>query len=246
MAAGHVRRGRYVLDYGSSSIDTSWPYLRPPGQQQARFEDVSLELLTVDPTHFATQAAVHLAGTGAVLRPVAAERAGPISQEAASLWHSTADHVATAAADLTLFELPLVRATLLDLSVMTLLRAFPLASDPDFMTGIDAHPRALRRALQYMEDHVGDPITVPMIADAARLSVRSLQNGFTRHLGTTPMRHLRRLRLHAAHDQLIAADPDGGLTVEHIARRWGFTHLGRFAGAYREAFGTLPSIDLRR
>jgi AraC-like DNA-binding protein len=41
----------------------------------------------------------------------------------------------------------------------------------------------------------------------------------------------------------VAATP--GTSVEQVARRWGFTHLGRFAHDYRVAFGQLPSATLR-
>jgi AraC-like DNA-binding protein len=30
-----------------------------------------------------------------------------------------------------------------------------------------------------------------------------------------------------------------------VAMRWGFTHLGRFAGAYRDRYGVTPSQTLR-
>ena len=44
--------------------------------------------------------------------------------------------------------------------------------------------------------------------------------------------------------ELTRADP-WQVTVSEVAYRWGFTHLGRFAGAYRERFGETPSQTLR-
>jgi AraC-like DNA-binding protein len=41
------------------------------------------------------------------------------------------------------------------------------------------------------------------------------------------------------------ADPDM-VTVTEIARRYGFTQFGRFAGAYRAVFGESPSTTLKR
>jgi AraC-like DNA-binding protein len=35
------------------------------------------------------------------------------------------------------------------------------------------------------------------------------------------------------------------VSVSEVAFRWGFTHLGRFAGAYKERFGVPPSQTLR-
>ena len=35
------------------------------------------------------------------------------------------------------------------------------------------------------------------------------------------------------------------LSVSEVATRWGFTHLGRFAGAYRLRYGVPPSQTLR-
>jgi AraC-like DNA-binding protein len=58
------------------------------------------------------------------------------------------------------------------------------------------------------------------------------------------MRYLRDVRLHRVHADLISADADSE-TVAHIARRWGFLYLGRFAATYREKFGQTPSDTLR-
>lgn len=97
-------------------------------------------------------------------------------------------------------------------------------------------PRHVRRAVEFIESHLDDPITVGAIAAAAGVSVRSLQEGFRRTLGVTPTAHVRNLRLDRARADILAGD----LSVTDAAVRWGFTHLGRFARLYRGRFGELP------
>ncbi|MER6915003.1 AraC family transcriptional regulator [Streptomyces sp. NPDC000594] len=119
----------------------------------------------------------------------------------------------------------------------------------DAVTGHDtaALPGALRRATLYCAEHAHEPISVTDMARAARVSVRSLREGFRKHLATTPLAYLRRTRLDLARrDLLAAADGQTSETVTDVALRWGFTHLGRFTGHYREAYGETPSQTLRR
>jgi transcriptional regulator GlxA family with amidase domain len=89
-----------------------------------------------------------------------------------------------------------------------------------------------------------EPITVSRLADVACVSVRSLQEGFRRHLGMSPTRYLREVRLARAHEDLRLADPDQA-TVTQIARRWGFSNIGRFAQMYAQRYGKPPSETLR-
>jgi AraC-like DNA-binding protein len=56
---------------------------------------------------------------------------------------------------------------------------------------------------------------------------------------------LRLRRLHSARRRLLAADPTD-MSVADSAYQEGFYHLGRFANAYRAAFGERPSQTLRR
>jgi transcriptional regulator GlxA family with amidase domain len=95
-----------------------------------------------------------------------------------------------------------------------------------------------------MEADPAHPFTVTELARAAEVSVRALQNGFHRHVGVSPMAYLRQLRLARVHDELRRADPSR-VTVADVAHRWGFTHLGRFAGAYRAKYGAAPSVTMR-
>lgn len=106
-------------------------------------------------------------------------------------------------------------------------------------------PRAIRRAAELMEAHAHEPLIVEDIAEAVGLSVRALQEGFRRFLDTTPMTHLREVRLRRVRKELAAADPTS-TTVTETALRWGFLHAGRFSARYHERFGELPSATLRR
>ncbi len=104
---------------------------------------------------------------------------------------------------------------------------------PDVAAGNRVHPR----------ERPPD-IGLSDIAAAINVTPRSVQYTFRRHLGTTPLEYLRRVRLDRAHRDLQAADPAVD-TVMAIAGRWGFSHAGRFSIAYKEAFGTPPSRTLR-
>ena len=95
-----------------------------------------------------------------------------------------------------------------------------------------------------IHDEPERPFTVGDLAAIAGMSVRSLQEGFRRHVGCAPMTYLQQQRLLRAHDSLRRSDPLR-VTVAAVAHRWGFAHLGRFASAYRSRFGVPPSETLR-
>jgi AraC-like DNA-binding protein len=103
---------------------------------------------------------------------------------------------------------------------------------------------ALRRAIAFIEENAHRPITLSDVAGAAGISARGLQFAFARHRDTTPMQHLRLVRLSGAHRDLQFADPQRGATVEQIARRWGFASPSRFAHYYRDAYGVPPHQTL--
>jgi len=153
------------------------------------------------------------------------------------------DHVLS---DPGIADQPLVASTAAQHLAASVLSAFPntALAAPAGPDGADAHPAMLRRALAYIDDHADRPVTVAEIAGAARVTVRGLQYAFRRHLDTTPLAHLRRVRLTHAHHDLLAADPTDGATVTDIAARWGFYHPGRFASLYRETYRRAPRLAL--
>jgi AraC-like DNA-binding protein len=105
-------------------------------------------------------------------------------------------------------------------------------------------PPPVRRAVEVVEAHPEHPFTVTGLAEAAGVSVRTLQAGFRRYLDCTPMAYVRDVRLARVHGDLCTADP-GLTTVTAVAQRWGFVHLGRFAAAYRARYRTTPSQTLQ-
>ena len=84
------------------------------------------------------------------------------------------------------------------------------------------------------------------IAAASHVTARALQLAFRRHLDTTPMAYVRRVRLQRLHQELRHADPADGATVTAAAARWGFQQMGRLSAQYRDLFGESPRDTLRR
>ena len=87
-------------------------------------------------------------------------------------------------------------------------------------------------------------VTASDIAQAVGLSVRALDEGFRRHVGSSPMAYLREVRMARAHRELVDSDPDM-TTATLIACTWGFGNYGRFSLAYRRRYGCTPSETLR-
>jgi len=105
-------------------------------------------------------------------------------------------------------------------------------------------PRNVKRAIEFMQANLLQPLSLADIANAAGTSARSLQIGFRQFRDMTPMEYLRRLRLNGAHQDLIDALP--GTAVATIAYRWGFAHHGMFAASYAKVFGEPPSATLKK
>lgn len=104
-------------------------------------------------------------------------------------------------------------------------------------------PYYVVRAEREMREHMAVPLSMARLTAVAGVSERTLHDGFRRFRASTPMGRLTALRLAAARRRLL--DGEAGVTVGRVASAVGFFQFGRFAGAYRKAFGELPSATLR-
>jgi AraC-like DNA-binding protein len=191
------------------------------------------------------------------LNKVAADSHAPLSQQvrflscrprsrgAVRAWHRALDYAAATLGAPDTVQQPLVVATLAPLLAGALLECCPSnlteldpASDP-------ALPETLKDAVAFIHRHAAADIGINELAGAVHLTPRAVQYLFRRQLDTTPTEYLRRVRLHRAHQELIAAGRTGA-TVTEIAQRWGFAHTGRFAVLYRQTYGHSPHTMLKQ
>jgi AraC-like DNA-binding protein len=104
-------------------------------------------------------------------------------------------------------------------------------------------PRDVRRAIDYMEAHLDQAITMSDLVEATGVAGRTLFMHFKSFKGVSPMRYLRNARLRQVRQLLLRAE--GGASVTDIAMGAGFTHMGRFSVTYRRQFGESPSETLK-
>jgi transcriptional regulator GlxA family with amidase domain len=136
------------------------------------------------------------------------------------------------------------RTQLVDLTLTGLLMAHRHNYSECLREGVrPAAPTMVRQALELFDEDPSRSITVTEMAAAAGCSIRSLQEGFQRYVGCSPTEYLRDVRLKRVHETLTASGAQ--TSVADVAHSYGFTHLGRFAQAYRQRFGELPSKTLR-
>ena len=102
----------------------------------------------------------------------------------------------------------------------------------------------IRRAMQYIQNNLHNPITIADIADASGTSSRSLQLYFKAEKGQTPMRYLRAQRLIFARRLILQSSYRE--TLGDIAALAGFNHFGRFSAAYHDAFKEFPNQTKQR
>jgi AraC-like DNA-binding protein len=105
-------------------------------------------------------------------------------------------------------------------------------------------PRNVRRAIDYIDAHLDQAITIADIVKATGVPGRTLFTHFKEFKGVSPMRYIRNARLQRARESLLEAEPEGSVTA--IAASSGFAHLGRFSIEYRRRFGESPSETLKR
>lgn len=108
-----------------------------------------------------------------------------------------------------------------------------------------ASPESLQRVErieQWVAAHLGENITLDRLCAVSGLGTRTLQKLFLARYGQSPLEWVNARRLAAARAQLLQAP--AAVAISTVALDSGFTHLGRFSGAYRQAHGELPSATL--
>lgn len=90
--------------------------------------------------------------------------------------------------------------------------------------------------LAWIENNAHLPLTLGDLARRASISVRTLNRGFKRETGQTPMQWVNGVRIRHA-QELLESTPDG---VESISRRVGFASATNFREQFRRVAGVSP------
>ncbi len=98
------------------------------------------------------------------------------------------------------------------------------------------------RAQALMREHLDEPLSCAEIARRVGLSLRQLERGFQRALGSSVLAHYRQIRMAKAHQLLQQTR----LSVTEVAIASGFGSPEYFCRLYRQRFGCLPSRDRRQ
>jgi len=97
---------------------------------------------------------------------------------------------------------------------------------------------------QKLFKHMDHTMSVETLAKNHNISVKSLQNAFKSLFGLRPNEYMRLLKLNLVHHELTQSNASH-TSVQKVARKWGFRHMGRFSKYYTELFGENPSITLK-
>ena len=103
------------------------------------------------------------------------------------------------------------------------------------------HHPALVAAIELMQTHLADPLSLKQIARLTGVSQRQIQRLFTEELGQPAMRFYRAMRLEAA-DVLLT---QSALPVGEIATATGFATPAHFSRAFSQSNGVSPSARRR-
>jgi|GEM_PF-929066 len=92
--------------------------------------------------------------------------------------------------------------------------------------------------------HMDGSLSTELLAQQHHVTTQTLQNSFKALFGYTPQRFLRLLKLNLVHHELYESTV-GDTTVSRVAQKWGFDHMGRLSGYYKDLFGETPSVTLK-
>jgi AraC-like DNA-binding protein len=93
------------------------------------------------------------------------------------------------------------------------------------------------RLASYIEDNLGENITLQALANIAELSIYHFSRAFRQHFGLPPYQYVLSRRLERARQQVTQTP----LTLTAIALQCGFSSPGQFSTQFRRYFGQTPS-----
>ena len=99
-------------------------------------------------------------------------------------------------------------------------------------------PRHVKQAIEYIQAHPERMVSGTDLAGLVNVSLRALQEGFRRFVGTSIVSYQRQVRLERACDALKQGQSS---SVTDVALQFGFSNVGRFCQYFQDAYGVSPA-----
>lgn len=106
---------------------------------------------------------------------------------------------------------------------------------PDSMPGRNM-ARTLAQTRRYMEEHLDEALTIPVLSRRACLSATTFKEGFRQLYGLPVHAWLRKRRMERAAELLHTP----GSSLEGVAKAVGYSSVSQFAAAFRRQYGVTP------
>lgn len=100
---------------------------------------------------------------------------------------------------------------------------------------LEKQPNALTQVLDYINQHFAEPIAIRDLADAAYVSLHTLERYFHEAMGMTPSAYLKKKRLAYAAELLYK-----GRNVMETSQESGFSDYSTFIATFRRHYGMTP------
>ncbi len=102
----------------------------------------------------------------------------------------------------------------------------------------DAYAARFERVFDYIDRHLGEPLTVAQLSSVANFSRYHFQRQFSDYVGMSVVRYIQLLRLRRASYRLVFTER---MRVLDIAQEAAFEGSESFARAFKRTFGQTPS-----
>lgn len=98
-------------------------------------------------------------------------------------------------------------------------------------------PKELLWAEQFIQQHLQEVLTLPMLCEVAHVSASKLNQLFKEAYAISPMQYVKQQRLKQVHDRIVQQPY---LNISEIAMHYGFNHMGHFTQDYKLLFNETP------
>ena len=113
----------------------------------------------------------------------------------------------------------------------------PAIDKPKASNNLNSENQIIRRAQQYISDHLRDKLSVPLVAKMVDVSPSYLTALFHKNLQISPAEYIRRLKLQES-KQMIR---ENSMTFTEIAAALQYSTVHHFSRQFKEKFGITPT-----